>query len=140
MKSENASKKEKRTKGPFRGAFSAGCVLGILLIGLATVWTPVFSGCGKDRNSGDSGRESQDDSNNAGDDEGPDYGRCLRAFDYMTSQCGAQFSNEAGDPMSQNDLIAACGLPKVECAVACYEADENCDAIRPCLENTCGLG
>jgi hypothetical protein len=70
---------------------------------------------------------------------GPDYQACLEAFDYIGSQCGAQFFDANGGLMTQNDLMEACGRPKALCVTSCYSKSRDCADIKTCLKETCGL-
>ena len=76
----------------------------------------------------------------AGNDEGDaDTHHCLEAFNYLSSRCGAQFLDSAGGVIGQNDLVEACGEPKVRCIVDCYDKSRDCATIGDCLEADCGL-
>ncbi|MCL4233411.1 MAG: hypothetical protein KJ042_02715 [Deltaproteobacteria bacterium] len=55
------------------------------------------------------------------------------------SACGAQFVDSAGQVITQNELLGACGQDKVECVVGCWDENGECDAFRECLGTDCGL-
>jgi hypothetical protein len=80
-----------------------------------------------------------DDDTRDDDSQQTDFAGCLQAFDYIISQCGAQFYTCYGDPMTQNDLIEACGLPKASCVVECYGTGTECESLKTCMKQTCAL-
>jgi len=108
------------------------------LLAIAILLT-LIPGCGKNRDETLSSRSVEVPSGDDGSGDEPDYAGCLNVFDYIASQCGAQFYDSSGRLMTQNDLVKACGSPKVACAVECYNADKDCEKIRSCLTGSCGL-
>ncbi len=69
----------------------------------------------------------------------PDTTHCRDALNTSVSACGAQFVDGAGEVITQNELLGACGQDKVECVVGCWDAHGECDAFRDCLGTDCGL-
>ncbi len=109
----------------------------LLLAGLTAV-----AGCTQKNEQEFLGREVVgDDGAGAGGNNGEDVDthHCLEAFNFLSSRCGAQFLDGDGNVIAQNDLVKACGEPKVRCIVDCYDKSSDCAAIGNCLEADCGL-
>ncbi len=99
---------------------------------------PVFqASCGDDDDDG--GRWVSDDDSVDDDAEDPDYRDCLDTLEYLYFECGAQFYDENGDPISYNVMSNHCEAAVVICIVECGDESEDCPAAKECLEDQCEL-